>query len=303
MLSELFYWVLNISIIGSVAGLLVLLLRKIKILPRFSIYVLWFLVLIRYWLPFGIANKYSILSFISSFTTKTVVVREELPRLTTTNSLMLADSYTPLEYKTDLLKHVLDVVSVFWIIVSFAAILTSILLYFFTKSELKSAEYIRNNIYKSDKISIPAVYGIIRPKIIIPSSIADGDIDYIIRHEKVHISRRDNLFRVVAVITACIHWFNPLSWVFLKYFFIDMELACDAKVLKNLNKSATKDYARAILSCASGKTFFVSAFGGAKTRVRIENILSYKKLTVLSSIFFAVLVGFIAFIIITNAVV
>jgi len=302
MLSELFYWVLNMSIIGSVTGLIVLSLRKIRTLPRFAIYVLWLLPLIRFWLPFGIANEYSLLSLISRFTTKTVVIWEELPQLTTTNSIMGAKGYFPIEYKTDLLENVFNVASLVWIIVCCAAILTSVLFYFFTKSELKSAELIRD-IYKSDRITAPAVYGIIRPKIIIPTAIADGDIDYIILHEQVHIARRDNLFRVIAVLTACVHWFNPLSWVFLKYFFADMELACDAKVLKSLNERQTKEYALTILTCASGKAFFASAFGGAKTKVRIETILSYKKLTLLSSLCFAALVMAIAVIIITNATV
>ncbi|KUO69978.1 MAG: peptidase M56 BlaR1 [Clostridia bacterium BRH_c25] len=303
MLSEIFYWVLNISILGSVAGLVVLLLRKIKTLPRFAVYVLWVLPLIRLWLPFGIANEYSLLSLISRFTTKTVVIREELPQLTTTNSIMGATSYFPIEYKTDLLENVFNVASIVWIIVCCAAILTSVLLYFFTKSELKPAELIKGNIYKSDRITVPAVYGVIHPKIIIPAAIADGDIDYIILHEQVHIAHRDNLFRIVAVITACVHWFNPLSWIFIKCFFSDMELACDAKVLKFLNEKQTKEYARTILACASGKTFFASAFGGAKTKVRIENILSYKKLTLLSSLCLSALVVVIAVIIITNATV
>lgn len=301
MLSEIFYWVLNTSIIGSVAGLIVLALRKIKTLPRFVVYVLWVLPLIRLWLPFGIANRYSLLNLISRFTTKTVVIWEEMPKLTTTNSIMGANSYFPIEYKTDLLENVFNVASVVWIIICCTAILTSMLLYFFTKSELKSAELIKGNIYKSDKITAPAVYGIIRSRIIIPTAIANRDIDYIILHEQVHIGRRDNLFRVVAVITACVHWFNPLSWIFLKCFFADMELACDAKVLKSLDESQTKEYARTILTYSSSKALFVSAFGGAKTKVRIENILSYKKLTVLSSLCFAALVVVITIIIITNA--
>lgn len=301
MLSEIFYWVLNISIIGSVTGLIVLSLRKIKFLPRFVIYILWVLPLIRLWLPFGIANEYSLLSLISRFTTKTVVIWEESPQLTTTNSIMGANSYFPIVYKTDLLENVFNVASVIWIIVCCAAILTSALLYFFAKSELKSAVLIKDNVYKSDRITATAVYGVIRPKIIIHSAIADGDIDYIILHEQTHIDRRDNLFRIVAVITTCVHWFNPLSWIFLKCFFADMELSCDAKVLKSLNESQTKEYARTILDCSSGKAFFASAFGGAKTKVRIENVLSYKKLTVLSSLCFAALVLVIAVIIITNA--
>lgn len=303
MLSELFYWVLNISIIGSVTGLVVLSLRKIKTLPRLAIYVLWLLPLIRFWLPFGIANDYSLLNLISKFTTRTVVIWEEVPQFTTTNSIMGAKGYFPLEYKTDLLENVFKVASLVWIIVCCAALLTSVFLYLLTKSELKSMELIKSNVYKSDRIAAPAVYGVIRPRIVIPTALADGDIDYILLHEQVHISRRDNLFRVIAVLTACVHWFNPLSWVFLKYFFADMELACDAKVLESLNERQTKEYALAILTCASSKTFFASAFGGAKTKVRIETILSYKKLTLLSSLCFAALVMVIAVIIITNATV
>ncbi|MDF2591767.1 MAG: antirepressor regulating drug resistance protein [Clostridia bacterium] len=303
MLSEIFYWILNASIIGSIAGLIVLSLRRIKALPRFVVYVLWTLPLIRLWLPFGMANRYSLLSLISRFTTKTVVIWEEIPHLTTTNSIMVANSYFPIEYKTVLLENVFHVTSVVWIIVCCTAIVASVLLYFFTKSELKSAELIKGNIYKSDRITAPAVYGVIRSKIIIPTAIAHGNIDYIILHEQVHIERRDNLFRIVAVITACVHWFNPLSWIFLKYFFADMELACDAKVLKSLNENQAKEYAHTILTCASNKAFFVSAFGGAKTKMRIESILSYKKLTILSSLCFAVLVLVITIIIITNATV
>ncbi|HBV88647.1 MAG TPA: peptidase M56 BlaR1 [Desulfosporosinus sp.] len=303
MLAELFYWVLNMSIIGSVAGLLVLSMRKLKILPRFAVYVLWLLPLIRFWLPFGIANQYSLLNLISKFTTKTVIIRQELPQITTSNSIMAANQYFPLEYKTDLLKNLFNVASLIWIIVSCAVILILVLLYFFTKSEFKTAKLISGNIYKSDKITAPAVYGIIQPKILIPAQIAAGDLDYILLHEQVHIARRDNLLRAIALLTACIHWFNPLCWVFLKYFFADMELACDAKVLKNLNERQTKEYALTILTCASGKAFFASAFGGTKTKLRIETILSYKKLTLFSSLCIAALVISIAIIMITNATV
>jgi Antirepressor regulating drug resistance, predicted signal transduction N-terminal membrane component len=306
MLSEIFYWVLNISIIGSAAGLILLALRKIKKLPRLAVYVLWAIPLLRLWLPLGIANKYSLLSFISKFTTKTVIVwqNQEIPEVTLSmsNAVMGAERYFPVVYKTDLLAGIFSVASVIWIIIASSSILASVLLYAFTKSELKNAVRIRGNIYQSDKITAPAVYGVIHPKIIIPAVIADGDIGYIVMHERVHIKRKDNLFRVIAMITACVHWFNPLIWIFLKCFFADMELACDAKVLKHLDTKQIRDYASAILACASGKVFFASAFGGAKTKVRIENILSYKKLTLLSSLCFAALVAVIAVVLITNAV-
>lgn len=303
MLAELFYWILNMSILGSVAGLLVLSLRKLKILPRFAVYVLWLLPLIRFWLPVGIANQYSLLTLISKFTTRTVIVRQELPQITATNSIMAAKNYFPLEYKTDLLKNVLNAASLIWIIVSCVIILVLVVLYFFNKSELKTAQLIIGNIYQSDKITAPAVFGIIRPRIMIPAQIAAGDLEYILLHEQVHIARRDNLLRAIALLTACVHWFNPLSWIFLKYFFADMELACDAKVIKNLDERQTKEYALALLTCASGKAFFASAFGGTKTKLRLETILSYKKLTLFSSLCFAALLISIAVIMLTNAAV
>jgi hypothetical protein len=119
----------------------------------------------------------------------------------------------------------------------------------------------------------------------------------------MHISRRDNLFRAAAILTACIYWFDPLILLFVKCFFTDMELACDAKAIKHLNGKQTGEYAFAVLKYASCKAFFATAFGGAKTKVRIENILSYKKLTLLSSVCFITLALSLAAAVITNAAV
>jgi beta-lactamase regulating signal transducer with metallopeptidase domain len=80
-----------------------------------------------------------------------------------------------------------------------------------------------------------------------------------------------------------------------------MELACDAGVLKKLDDSSKKEYASALLACSTNKTYYASAFGGAKTRLRIENILSYKKLTLFSGLCFAALFIVIAVTVITNA--
>jgi beta-lactamase regulating signal transducer with metallopeptidase domain len=305
MISDIFYWVLNISILGAVAGFIVMLLRRIRSLPRFGIYLLWALPFMRFWIPVGIASRYSLLSFISQYTTKTIVVWEAAPgspELTMTNSIQAAESYFPIEYKTDLLKDIFSIAGTIWIVVAAAAILCSVLLYIITKSALKNASHIKDNIYRSDKVLSPAVYGINKPRIILPADIADSDWDYILKHERIHIRRRDNLWRVIAVITACVHWFNPFCWVFLKGFFTDMELACDAGVIKRLENNEKKDYAAALLACSAGKTYYASAFGGAKTKLRIENILSYKKLTLLSALCFSALFIAVAVTIITNAV-
>lgn len=305
MLSEIFYWVLNASIIGGATGLIVALVRKIPKFPPFAAYALWLLPLIRFWMPFGIASRFSLLSLISKYATKTVIVWEMSPDLltsTTSNFVQAADSYFPVVYKTELLKNVFETASIVWAIITTMAILTLVFLYTLSKRKLQDARHLEGDVWISEKVSTPAVYGIIKPKIIMPDWILPKELSIILAHERIHIHRRDNLWRIVALLTACVHWFNPLSWLFLQWFFTDMELACDAKVLKNIGDSLTKDYAATLLSCASGQRYFTSPFGGVKTRIRIESILSYKKLTLLSTVAFGILIFAICFVLITNAV-
>jgi beta-lactamase regulating signal transducer with metallopeptidase domain len=80
-----------------------------------------------------------------------------------------------------------------------------------------------------------------------------------------------------------------------------MELACDAKVLKSFDDGQKKAYALSLLNSTASKTFFASAFGGVKVKVRIENILSYRKLTFLSLAGIIALISVIAFVLLTNA--
>ena len=303
MLSEVFYWVLNMSVVASISGIIILILRKIRKIPSFFIYSLWAVPFLRFWIPFGLAYEYSLMNLISKVTTRTIVVLESidnLPALTMTNSFMAAQSYHPVVYRTDLLKDIYSVSSVIWAIFFIAGAVSSFMLYCLTKSETKNAVNIRDNIYESDRIKVPSVYGILKPKIIVPSGISERYLQYILKHEKVHIKRNDNLLRTVAVITACLHWFNPLAWIFLRYFFEDMEFACDEKVLKGLNDIKKKEYAHALIGTASRKTVFSSAFCSAKIKVRIERILSYRKLTAVSMMFFILLIAVIIITLITN---
>ncbi len=303
MPADIFYWVLNMSITATLVGAVVLILRRIKHIPRTAIYALWILPLIRLIIPFSFGSKYSIMNLLDGIAIKTVPLPKEslAPYLLYSNSIRAADSYFPITYKTNVLEGVFKIASVVWIIIAVSAILTSITLYAVTKSEIKDAQHLKDNVYVSGKLLSPAVFGIFRPKIILPDYLKDENMEYILMHESIHIRRTDNLWRVVAVLTCCIHWFNPFVWLFLKKYFEDMELSCDEKVLKKCCGDRKTDYARALIECESKKTVFASAFGGARTRVRIENILSYKKLSVFSTICLTALIVAIAVTLLTNA--
>ena len=303
MLQEVFYWIFNMSITAAVTGLLVMTVRAVKKIPRRLTVFLWLIPFLRMTVPLGLNSRYSFMTLLSQVTTKTVVVYRpsEDTVLSMTNYVMAADSYFPITYKVNILGNVFGIASVIWIIVFFAIILMLAAVYFSTLREIKGAELLRDNIYLSDKVISPAVYGIVKPKIILPSSYKDKDAELIILHEKTHIRRADNLWRVLAFVIAAAHWFNPLCWIFLKLFLADLELSCDERVLVKTGGDRAKEYALSLLESRQSMTVFVSSFGGAAIRTRIENIMSFRKMTRFSLPAFIALIMAIFYVLLTNA--
>ena len=303
MIGEICYWLINMSIVASFMGLIVMLIRKIRFIPRRVSVFLWIIPFLRMMVPVGINNPYSLMSLTSKLLTdsiRTYQPSEEID-LSFVNTIKAAESYSPITFKAQMLETVFNVAGMVWITVSLALIIALTILYISTKMAVSDSMLLEANIFLSDKVDSPAVYGIFRPRIIIPDSYKEMELEYIIRHEKTHIRRLDNLWRIVGFLTACIHWFNPLSWVFLKAFLTDLELACDEMAVSGYDIDKRKEYARTLLKCSQSKSMLVSAFGGAKVRTRIENVLSYKKMTVFSAVGFTLLVLVIIFTLITNA--
>lgn len=303
MLQEIFYWIFNMSITSAVTGLFVMLIRLIKKIPKRLTVLLWLIPFFRMTVPFGLNSRYSFMSLLSQITTKTITVYQptEDVAFSMTNSVMAAESYFPITYKVNILERVFGTASVIWIIVYLAILLMLTVVYFTTLHEIKGTAHLRDNIYLSDKIISPAVYGIIKPKIILPLSYKDKDIELIVLHEKTHIHHADNLWRMLAYIIVAAHWFNPLCWIFLNLFLTDMELSCDERVLVKLGNNRAKEYALSLLESKQSATVFASAFGGAKIRTRIENILSFKKMTWFSLTVFISLILAIFYVLLTNA--
>lgn len=303
MLGELFYWVFNMSIIASLMGLIVLSIRAIRAIPRRITLLLWIVPFFRMCVPIGLNTPYSLMSLISRFTTKTITVYQPVDDLSfsVTNFVMAANSYFPITYKVNLLDKVFSVGSVIWLVVALAMMMALGILYFATLHEMRDAKRLRGNVYLSDAVQSPAVYGILKPRIILPSSYASRDNQYILKHEIIHVRHLDNLWRMLAFLIVSVHWFNPLSWLFLKLFLSDLELACDEAAIAQYNEAQRKEYARSLIESAASKSVFVSAFGGAKIRTRIENILSFQRMTWLSLLGFSALILSIIFALLTNA--
>lgn len=145
---------------------------------------------------------------------------------------------------------------------------------------LRCSLHIRDNIYLADGIETPFVFGLLRPKVYLPSHLGDREADYIILHEQYHISRRDYLFRALAFAALCLHWFNPLVWLAFALSGKDMEMSCDEAVMKMVERDIRPEYAQSLLSLAAGRKRMVGmplAFGESDTKSRIKNVMNYKK--------------------------
>jgi len=89
--------------------------------------------------------------------------------------------------------------------------------------------------------------------------------------------------------------------VVFKKFLEDTELACDEQVLANCGEDEKKAYAMALVDCAESMGVFASPFGGAKIRVRIDRILSYRKLSIISIASLTAFAVAIGYVLLTNA--
>lgn len=83
---------------------------------------------------------------------------------------------------------------------------------------------------------IPAVDGILRPRISLPEGIdrllTEPELDAVLIHEATHAKRRDNLIRLVHEIGLCVLWFHPLVWIAGRRIALYREISCDESVIR-----------------------------------------------------------------------
>ena len=326
-MDAVFYFVLNMSIGGSVVILLVLALRAVRLFPRRYIYVLWALPFLRLVLPLAPSGPFSLWRLGERFIARVIPAGEignlpDIPlgamnfvgAISTIEPGALpgipggvtrfagAAEAAPISYRTEALAAVFRTAGALWLVVACAALLTAAALYFITSSALKKSEHIGEKLYSNPLVSSPTLFGIFRPKIIFPTrEEAESASPLVIAHEDVHIKRLDNLRRPLALAVACVHWFNPLAWVMLRAFYLDMELSCDEAVTSALDRADRGKYAAALLSFAGGGHFILpAAFGKSKVRVRVERVLKYKGLTAASSAALLIFLAAVAVALMTN---
>lgn len=104
---------------------------------------------------------------------------------------------------------------------------------------------------KTNLFSTPSLIGLVYPKILLPNELLwkfnDEKLELILLHELSHLKRKDLLMNWIILIYQLIYWFNPIVWIGFYKMKNDMELACDAFVLKHLEKEKHISYGRVII--------------------------------------------------------
>ncbi len=134
------------------------------------------------------------------------------------------------------------------------------------------------NIFYTQGIATPFVYGLFNPVVCIPLKMKEKMPLSVIEHEKTHIRRGDHIIKPLCMAITVLHWFNPLIWLAFKYMCMDMEMSCDEAVVRKTGNK--KEYSLQLLNCAVEKQpdYTVAVlFGESNAESRIKNVLSYKK--------------------------
>ena len=105
-------------------------------------------------------------------------------------------------------------------------------------------------------------------------------MEHVIAHEQAHIHRKDHWWKPFGFLVLTLHWFNPLMWLGYVLLCRDIELACDEKVIKELNTEQKADYSQALLTCSVNRRMIAAspiAFGEVGVKNRVKSVLNYKK--------------------------
>lgn len=152
--------------------------------------------------------------------------------------------------------------------------------YLSLRLRVRMAARLQRNVYECDDIASPFILGLFRPRIYLPSDLDESTRAHVLAHENAHLKRLDHLWKPLGFGLLAVHWFNPMMWLGYCLLCRDIELACDEKVIKKLDKGAVRAYSEALVRCTvSHRSIALCplAFGEVGVKDRIKAMTRYKK--------------------------
>jgi len=286
-MSAFFLKIVNMSIAASWLVLAVLLLRLVlKKAPKWIRVLLWGIVAVRLICPFSIESMLSLIP--SAETIHPDIMMDRTPQIHTgINSLnsiinpIVYESFAPNPVASmNPLQLWIPLAAIVWSMGIAAMLIYTTISYLLLRRKVATAILLKDNIYQSENVDSPFVLGIIKPKIYLPFRMKCQNMEHVIAHEQSHIRRKDHWWKPFGFLLLTLHWFNPLLWVGYILLCRDIELACDEKVIKELDSEHRADYTAALVSCSVSRRSIAAcplAFGEVGVKERVKSVMNYKK--------------------------
>lgn len=286
-MSDLFLNILNMSIAASWLILAVVLLRfLLKKAPKWIAVLLWGIVALRLVVPFSFESALSLIPSAETFNAhniqyETPAISSGIPAVNNAVNPVLGETFAPNSVGSINPLYIWTlVVSAIWLVGIAAMLLYAVISYVRVRQSVAERVPYEGNIFLCDYVKSPFILGLVRPKIYLPSSMDEAAMGPVIAHEKAHLARRDHWWKPLGFLILTVHWFNPLCWVTYVLLCRDIELACDEKVIRQMDLDGKKQYSTALLECNTGwrlVTICPLAFGEVGVKERVKNVLNYKK--------------------------
>ena len=286
-MSELFLKIINMSISASWLILAVLILRLVlKKAPKWVNVLLWGIVAVRLICPFSFESALSLIPSAETFPEKVISgpsfdIQTGISPVDNRINDYLGDRYFEgVTVPANNGNNIMTILTIVWIIGILLLVAYTIISYRRLHREIDTAVHYKDNIFQSENVSSPFVLGIINPRIYLPFSMNEQDLEHVVAHEQAHIRRKDHWWKPLGFLLLTIYWFNPLMWLAYVLLCRDIELACDEKVIKELGNEQRADYMQALVACSVNRRMIAAcplAFGEVGVKERVKSVMNYKK--------------------------
>ena len=302
-MSKLFLHLLNISITAGWIVLVVVLLRFVlKKAPKWIRVVLWGLVALRLMLPVSIESVTSLVPSAETVKIESVTA----PVLTSVNEyngvsyfyenvrgeqIVLQSGFSALNSAVnptpakaaehfDTVAMLKTVAGWVWLAGVCGMLLYALISFLRLRHRVRTSVALEKGVYVCDEISDPFILGLIVSKIYLPSGMDEQTRAYVLSHERAHLRRFDFIWKPLGFFLLSIYWFNPLLWLAYLLLCRDIELACDEKVVKELDDAGKAAYSEALVHASVSRRMVSAcplAFGETGVKGRVKSVLNYKK--------------------------
>lgn len=278
-METIFLRICNMSITASWLILAVIgirfFMKKVKV-PKWIVCILWAMVSVRLICPFSLE------SIVSLIPNTGIIVQNQKADTGISVVDQIANPILSEMTVQNTVPKWSSIAAYVWIVGVLLMVAYAFLSYFKLGKKVKLSINLQENVWICDEIGTPFVFGVLSPKIYLPSHMDEKWLSSVLHHEQTHIRRYDHWWKLLGYLLLAVYWFNPLVWIAYALFGNDIEMACDESVIKDIDGKEKKNYSEALLGCSiSGKRRIACplAFGEDDVKERIRFVLNYKKPT------------------------